>query len=258
MRLLTYQGDNGPRIAGVRGEDWIDLLEADHGLPRSLKALLAAGPEMLDRARTAIENGTPLDRTGLRRLAPIPHPEKVLCIGLNYADHAAETGATIPSEPLVFNKFPTAVRADGDNIELPPVSDQVDFEAELVVVIGRGGKNIARAHAFEHVAGYCCGHDVSARDWQKGKPGKQWLLGKSFDSFAPLGPELVTADEIDDPHQLDIRLRLHGETMQDSNTPQLIFPQVCWGGLGASGIGRELGLEGLRAYQELRHVVARR
>ena len=224
MRLLTYLSSNGPRVAVKQGDQWFDLRSADETLPRSLKAILAADSGCLSRIAEVAQNGEVLRHEDLNVLPPIPGPQKIICVGLNYADHAAETGAAIPTEPLIFNKFPTAVRADGDKIILPSVSDQVDYEAELVVVIGGGGRNIPRAEAMQHVGGYCCGHDVSARDWQKGKPGGQWLLGKSFDSFAPCGPELVTPDEIDDPHQLDIRLRLNGETMQDSNTRQLIFP----------------------------------
>ena len=143
---------------------------------------------------------------------------------MNYADHARETGAQIPAEPVIFNKLPTALRGPGDTIVLPKICRQVDYEAELVVIIGTPGRHIPRSQAMQHVAGYTCGHDVSARDWQKDKPGGQWLLGKSFDSFAPLGPELVTVDEVSDPHHLDIRLLLNGQTMQQSNTCQLIFP----------------------------------
>ena len=153
----------------------------------------------------------------------MPNPGKVICIGLNYADHAAESGAEIPSEPVVFNKFTTALRADGQAIELPAASNEVDYEAELVVVIGKEAKNVPVEKALGYVAGYTCGHDVSARDWQKNKPQGQWLLGKSFDSFAPLGPVLVTKDEIADPHNLGISMRLNGEVMQKSNTKQFIF-----------------------------------
>src|SRR5207247_9766353 len=111
----------------------------------------------------------------------------------------------------------------GDTIVLPTVSTEVDFEAELVIVVGKRGRHIAEADALKHVAGYCVGHDVSARDWQLKKDGKQWMMGKTFDTFAPVGPELVTAEEIADPHALGIRLRLNGQTMQDSNTRQMIF-----------------------------------
>lgn len=224
MRLISYQGESGPRAAGVRDGAYIDLNQADASLPADMKSLLALGPDGLRRAAAATAKGTPLDKAKVKLLAPVPDPEKVICIGLNYADHAAESGSDIPSQPVVFSKFLTAVRAHGDPIVLPKLSTKVDYEAELVVVIGQGGRNIPREKALAHVFGYTCGHDVSARDWQKGSPGGQWLLGKSFDSFAPFGPELVTADEVGDPGVLDICLRLNGQTMQNSNTRQLIFP----------------------------------
>ncbi len=223
MRLISYQSETGPRTAVANSDGYVDLHRADSLLPTQMKHLLP----MLSTHREAIEEvaktGKTLEAAKVRLLPPVVEPQKILCIGLNYADHAAETGATVGDEPVVFNKFPTCLRADGQPIELPAVSQEVDYEAELVVVIGRTGRNISEADAMSHVAGYAVGHDVSARDWQKGKPGKQWLLGKSFDSFAPLGPELVTADEIDDPHDLRIQCRLNGETMQDSSTSQLIF-----------------------------------
>ena len=154
---------------------------------------------------------------------PIPNPGKVICIGLNYRDHAIETKAPIPKEPVVFNKFPSCLVGHGDHVKLPRESNQVDFEGELVVVIGRSGRRITRDRAMDHVFGYTIGHDVSARDWQKNKEGKQWLLGKSFDGFAPIGPTIVTKDEIADPHALRIQTRLNGEVMQDSNTSEMIF-----------------------------------
>ena len=129
----------------------------------------------------------------------------------------------VPPEPVLFSKYPSTLIGHGAPIVLPSVSNEVDYEAELVVVIGRGGRFIPAEKAMEHVGGYAVGHDVSARDWQLNKPGKQWMAGKTFDTFAPIGPELVTADEVADPHKLGIRLRLNGRTMQDSNTNQLIF-----------------------------------
>ncbi|HTN77847.1 MAG TPA: fumarylacetoacetate hydrolase family protein [Pirellulaceae bacterium] len=223
MRFVTYQSPSGPRVAGVAPGGYVDLQATDATLPTSLKQLLAQGASGLTKARAAIAAGQPIPPGTVRLLAPIHDPEKIICIGLNYADHAAETGAKIPSEPVVFNKFLTALRADGDDIVLPKASQEVDYEAELVAIIGKEGRNIPREQALAHVAGYAVGHDVSARDWQKGKPGGQWLLGKSFDSFAPLGPELVTADEVGDPGALAIELRLNGQTMQQSTTRQLIF-----------------------------------
>ena len=161
-------------------------------------------------------------------LPPVPPPEKVICIGLNYLDHAIETGAKPPTEPIVFSKFNTALIGDGDAIVLPSLSQEVDYEAELVVVIGRTTRHVAVKDALKCVAGYTCGHDVSARDWQKGRPGGQWLLGKSFDTFGPIGPWLVTTDEIPDPSNLRVRMHLSGEVVQDSTTCQLIFdiPQL--------------------------------
>lgn len=223
MRLVTYRSESGPRAAGVRGNQYVDLNRADSQLPASLKELLAQGDAALKRAAAAIQNGPAVDAASVKLFAPIPDPQKVLCIGLNYADHARESGQQPPSEPVLFNKFPTAVAAHGDKIVLPRVSKEVDYEAELVVVIGQGGKHIAEGDALNHVAGYCVGHDVSARDWQLRKPGGQWLLGKSFDGFAPFGPELVTKDEVGDVSNLRIQFRLNGETLQNSTTAQLIF-----------------------------------
>jgi 2-keto-4-pentenoate hydratase/2-oxohepta-3-ene-1,7-dioic acid hydratase in catechol pathway len=163
------------------------------------------------------------DPADVQLLAPVPDPRKIICIGLNYRDHAAESGVSPPSEPILFSKYATALIGHGASIVLPAASQEVDYEAELVVVIGRGGRHIARTRGLEHVGGYAVGHDVSARDWQLNKPGKQWMAGKTFDTFAPVGPELVSPDEIPDPHNLGIRLRLNGQTMQNSSTSQLIF-----------------------------------
>ncbi|TWT38728.1 fumarylacetoacetate hydrolase family protein [Blastopirellula retiformator] len=222
MRLVTYQSEAGPRAAIARGDDFIDLHHTDHTLPTDMKSLLAMGHVVRDKVLAAAEQGEPIPQ-GSRILTPIVNPQKVICVGLNYADHAKETGGKVGDEPVIFNKFPSALIADHDEIHLPPESDQVDYEAELVVVIGSPGKHIPQGEAMSHVGGYCCGNDISARDWQKGKPGKQWLLGKTFDTFAPLGSVLYTPDEIGDPHNLAIRMRLNGETMQESSTSQLIF-----------------------------------
>jgi 2-keto-4-pentenoate hydratase/2-oxohepta-3-ene-1,7-dioic acid hydratase in catechol pathway len=223
MRLVSYLSATGPRIAALRGEKYIDL--SGGGLPESMRALLTLGEDGLRRAAEAAERGGELAPSAVKKLlAPVPDPRKIICVGLNYADHAREGGVAPPDEPVLFSKFPTALIAHGDSIVLPRVSQQVDYEAELVVIIGRGGRHIARSQALDHVAGYCPGHDVSARDWQMGKPGKQWLCGKSFDTFAPCGPALVTRDEVPNPGKLGVRFRLNGETMQDSNTEQFIFP----------------------------------
>lgn len=222
MKFVSYQSPTGPRAALAHGGSYFDVNAADPSLPTTLKQLVALGHDAVARAGKAAAGGRPL-AADIKILAPIPDPQKVICVGLNYADHAKESGVAPPDEPVFFNKFPTAVAAHGDVIVLPKASTQVDYEAELVVVIGKGGKNIPRGEALSHVAGYCPGHDVSARDWQLNKPGKQWLLGKTFDTFAPYGPTLTTPDEAGDPNNLRIALRLNGTTMQDSSTAQLIF-----------------------------------
>lgn len=224
MRLVTYRSDLGPRIAGVGERGYVDLNQTDPHIPVTMKAFLSQGAAALERARAALSDGPVLTGKTIELLAPLPDPEKVICIGLNYADHAVETGKPLPTEPVVFSKFPTAISGHQATIELPKVSQKVDYEAELVVVLGRGGRHIPRDRAWEYVGGYTCGHDVSARDWQLEKSGGQWLLGKSFDGFAPFGPELVTPDEIGNAGALDICLRLNGQIMQQSNTKQLIFP----------------------------------
>lgn len=224
MRLVSYQGEDGPRAAGLRDDGLVDLHRADPQLCPCMKTLLGQGPEVLDAIRDAIRSGPVVPRGAVRLLAPVPDPQKIICVGANYADHAKESGLQAPDEPILFAKLPTTICADGDAIVLPAVSSEVDYEAELVVVIGQGGRHIPREEAMRHIAAYTCGNDVSARDWQLRKPGGQWLLGKSFDSFAPIGPELVTADEVPQPGNLEIQLRLNGQTMQHSNTRHFIFP----------------------------------
>jgi 2-keto-4-pentenoate hydratase/2-oxohepta-3-ene-1,7-dioic acid hydratase in catechol pathway len=157
-------------------------------------------------------------------LAPV-QPVQILCAGLNYRKHAEETGARIPEFPVLFVKSPAAVQNPEDPILLPTFlqSEEVDYEGELAVVIGRTCKNVRREQALDYVLGYTCANDVSARDWQIRWGGGQWCRGKSFDTFCPLGPALVTKDEIPDPGALRIRTRLNGETAQDSNTADLIF-----------------------------------
>jgi 2-keto-4-pentenoate hydratase/2-oxohepta-3-ene-1,7-dioic acid hydratase in catechol pathway len=202
----------------------VDLNQADPAVPHCIKALLKQGPEGIDRARAASAQGRVMPHGEAEMLPPVPSPEKIICVGLNYADHAKESGMDRPAEPVLFNKFPSAAAAHGQPVLLPRASNEVDFEAELVAVIGMPGRNIPRESALRHVAGYCCGNDISARDWQLRKPGGQWLLGKSFDTFAPFGPEIVTADEVGDPGRLSIQMRLNGQVMQDSSTEQFLFP----------------------------------
>jgi 2-keto-4-pentenoate hydratase/2-oxohepta-3-ene-1,7-dioic acid hydratase in catechol pathway len=224
VRWVSVATDRGPRACGLVEGQYVDVNAADSEMPASLRDLLARGPDVHRRAWSALRSGpVTYEPAKTRLLPPVPDPRKIICIGLNYRDHAAESGVPVPPEPVLFSKYPTTLIGHLDRIVLPRVSHAVDYEAELVVVIGQGGKHISREKAREHIGGYTIGHDVSARDWQLNKPAKQWMAGKTFDTFAPTGPELVTPDELPDPHNLGIRLRLNGQTMQDSSTSQLIF-----------------------------------
>lgn len=198
-------------------------------LPASLRELLAGGAEALALAKSAVNSAkaVKLPVSSASYAAVVPDAPKILCIGLNYRDHALEGGKPIPTEPVLFCKYHNTLVAHGDAIRLPKVSEAVDYEAELVVVIGQRGRDIPEADALKYVAGYTCGHDVSARDWQF-RAERQWTIGKTFDTFAPIGPELVTKDELPDPLHLRIQMRLNGQTMQDSNTREFIFtvPQL--------------------------------
>jgi 2-keto-4-pentenoate hydratase/2-oxohepta-3-ene-1,7-dioic acid hydratase in catechol pathway len=163
----------------------------------------------------------------IKSLLPPVSPVNIYCIGLNYRDHAMETGAPLPEQPVVFMKPTTSVISAGDAISLPAACEhgpEVDFEAELAVVIGRAARNVKTGDALDHVLGYTCANDVSARRWQKHGGGGQWVRGKSFDTFCPLGPTLVTADEIPDPQDLSIRCLLNDRPMQSGHTRDMIFP----------------------------------
>jgi 2-keto-4-pentenoate hydratase/2-oxohepta-3-ene-1,7-dioic acid hydratase in catechol pathway len=225
MRLATIQTPDGPRAAVLRGEDYVDLHATDPALPTSVRSLLEAGPDALRAAALTpgLSKAVTYRAGQVQLLAPVPDPRKIICLGLNYRDHAAESGAAIPREPILFSKYATALIGPEQPIVLPPVSHEVDYEAELVLVLGKRGRNLSPQEAPGYVAGYSIGNDVSARDWQLRKDGKQWMVGKTFDTFAPTGPHLVTADEALDPHRLPIRLKLNGRLMQDSNTDQMIF-----------------------------------
>lgn len=167
--------------------------------------------------------GDPLSLDEVRALAPIERPPNIVCIGLNYRDHAEESGQPSPEQPVVFSKFSGSVTGSGATVRIPPATKQVDYEAELVAVIGRRAKDVPESEALDHVFGYMNGNDVSARDLQF-LDGKQWTLGKSPDTFAPMGPYLVTADEVGDPQDLSVRCVLNGEVVQSGHTSQMIFP----------------------------------
>ncbi|HZE73202.1 MAG TPA: fumarylacetoacetate hydrolase family protein [Pyrinomonadaceae bacterium] len=194
--------------------DWFDL---DNPLLRQAFGLY----EQLADSTEPSSASMIFNRAEVQLLAPVPRPGKLICIGLNYRDHAAESNMKIPEKPVVFSKFTTSVIPAGQPVVLPQSSQQVDYEAELAVVIGRCGRNIKAEQAFDYVLGYTIVNDVSARDFQFADG--QWQRGKSCDTFAPMGPAIVTKDEVVDPHKLSIRLKLNGQTMQDSNTGQLIF-----------------------------------
>jgi 2-keto-4-pentenoate hydratase/2-oxohepta-3-ene-1,7-dioic acid hydratase in catechol pathway len=233
MRLASILTPHGARVAVPVGDAYVDLNATDPGLPTCVKNLLAAGPAVRKAAAEAAASpkAVKVPAQSVKLLAPVPKPGKILCIGLNYRDHAIEGGKAIPTEPVVFGKFQNTVIAHGEQIVLPKVASKVDYEAELVIVIGKTGKHIPNdVSAFDYVGGYTCGHDVSARDWQFRGEEKQWIIGKTFDTFAPTGPHLVTADEIKDPHKLQIQLRLNGTTLQNSNTKEFIFgvPHLLW------------------------------
>jgi 2-keto-4-pentenoate hydratase/2-oxohepta-3-ene-1,7-dioic acid hydratase in catechol pathway len=226
MRLASIMTAAGPRAAIFTGEHYVEIYASDLRLPQTVRALLAAGPETLKSAENAAKARFAVRHPAAtaRLHAPVPDPSKIVCIGLNYRDHAIEGGKAIPTEPVVFAKFPNTLIGHGSPIVLPGISQKVDYEAELVAVIGRKAKNVPVEEALEYVAGYTIGHDVSARDWQFRGEERQWTIGKTFDTFGPMGPHLVTADEVGDPHNLPIRLRLNGQVMQNSNTKEFIFP----------------------------------
>lgn len=253
MRLLSFECNGRQRLGAELDGRIVDLQSAfalevlttvgfsadaleraERLLPCEVSRFLGCESGCYDAARSALDyarrlkdgmatRGVFYEEREITRLAPVRRPGKIICLGLNYRDHAIESGAKIPTEPVVFSKYPSAVIGPNAAIKLPPDSEEVDFEAELVFVIGKGGRNITEANAMQHVAGYTCGHDVSARDYQIRRGGGQWMIGKTFDTFAPMGPVLVTPDELPNPHRLRIQCRVNGQTMQDSNTEQMIF-----------------------------------
>ena len=222
MRFVTIQRDQGYYEPGIVVDDQIFGLRGA-GFP-DLITLIAGGDDAKDRVLRWSQSppgGERLEADRVTLVAPIPRPPKIICIGLNYRDHAEEGGNPVPKVPEVFAKWHTAVTGHAHPIVLPKISQKCDYEAELAVVIGKGGRHIAEERWREHVFGYTIINDVSARDIQSAT--SQWTLGKAFDTFAPLGPVIVTTDEIADPHDLDISLTLSGEVMQNSNTRNMIF-----------------------------------
>lgn len=218
---LDAAGDPGPRLGLLQQDTMLDLSLLAPELPRDLPALLALGSrgrERLQALAARHTTGTPLAEA--RLLAPLA-PRKCLAIGLNYRDHADEMGAPPPRHPIVFTKQVSAITGPFDPIHLPRVSEQLDFEGELVCVIGRRCRHVPRERAVDVIGGYCVGNDVSVRDWQM-RTG-QFTMGKSFDTHAPFGPWLVLAESVPDPHNLALSTWVNGELRQSSSTAQLIF-----------------------------------
>jgi 2-keto-4-pentenoate hydratase/2-oxohepta-3-ene-1,7-dioic acid hydratase in catechol pathway len=177
--------------------------------------------EWLTFGTQGLATGQPRPLADVKLLAPVPRPGKIICVGLNYRDHARETGQKLPTEPVLFSKFANSVVGPGADVLVPPEAEKIDYEAELAVVIGRRATAVPVEDALVHVAGYACANDVSARSLQFRS--SQWLLGKAIDTFLPLGPWLVTADEVPDPQGLGIRCLVNDEVLQDSDTGQMVF-----------------------------------
>ena len=221
MKLATFTHEGMTRIGVVKGDEIVDLAAAAPDLPRDMVGLLELGPEALTAAHAALARGPRVPLAEARLEAPIARPPKFLAVGLNYADHVAESGLEPPKHPTIFNKQSTCVAGPSDPIHVPRASHVVDYEGELGFVIGRRCRHVARDDASDVIAGYLVVNDVTVRDWQLRTP--TWTMGKSFDTHGPIGPWIVTSDELRDPHQLRLRTWVNGELRQESNTKQLIF-----------------------------------
>jgi 2-keto-4-pentenoate hydratase/2-oxohepta-3-ene-1,7-dioic acid hydratase in catechol pathway len=239
MKLLNFKNEQGWAL-GVRIEQGvIDVqaavralggnseqlsLSSIHALIEGGQAAVNALNQLVDQvlADDAVRVKCLLDENSLTIGPSVTHPNKIICVGLNYRKHAEETNSPIPDYPILFNKFNNALNSHGHDVSLPKVSTKVDYEAELVIVIGSEAKYVAKEDALKHVFGYCNGNDLSARDLQKRT--QQWLIGKTCDGFGPIGPYLVTADEVGDPNMLDIKCTVNGEIRQHSSTADMIFP----------------------------------
>ena len=219
MRLVTYKDRDRKVKPGVLlDEEIVDISDR----VANIGSVIEEGPDALVRLRNFLQGKThriPLAEVEL--LAPLQNPPRIFCLGLAYRDHAIETHQEIPKVPTIFLKLTSALNGPRSTVILPKLTQQPDYEAEFAFVIGKGGKNISAAAWEEHVFGYTIMNDVTARDVQMAT--SQWSLGKSFDTFAPLGPAIVTKDEVPDPHALDIKLTIAGEVLQCSNTRELIF-----------------------------------
>ena len=221
MKLVTFTDRAGTRIGLLRDDGIVDLAKVDAGLPRDMISLITGWADHRAKVASAASRAADFPLAAVSLEAPVPRPGKIMAIGLNYADHIVESGQTTPEHQVWFGKQVTAVNGPYAPILLPKVSTRLDYEAELAVIIGARAKHVSRDDARSVIFGYCVGNDVSVRDWQMRT--SQWIVGKSFDTHAPFGPAIVTADEIDDPHTLGIRALVNGEKRQDSNTANLVF-----------------------------------
>ncbi len=222
MRIATFNDESGQRIGVVRGDTLVDLSAAAPHLPRDMIGFLKAGDRALEDAeKAAREAGAAVPLAGVTLNAPIPLPGKILAIGLNYGEHIAETGREPPEVQIWFNKQRNCANGPFAPINMPSVSQALDYEAELCFVIGKRCKHVPCERAHEVIGGFFCGNDVSVRDWQRRSPTMQ--MGKSFDTHGPMGPWLVTPDEVGDPHDLDIKCWVNGDLRQNSNTRHMIF-----------------------------------
>jgi 2-keto-4-pentenoate hydratase/2-oxohepta-3-ene-1,7-dioic acid hydratase in catechol pathway len=228
MRIVSFMdgtADGRARTGVLVGDEVVDLTDAAVGLPGDMAALLGGGPEAMTKVtRAATTSARRLPLVSLRLLAPVPRPPKVMGIGMNYGTHVEEMGRPRPEHQVWFNKQRTCVIGPSDAIEIPVVSAQVDYEGELAFVIGRRCRHVAAADAASVIAGFTIMNDVSVRDWQWRSP--TWTMGKSFDTHGPLGPWIVTPDDVPDPHGLRLRTWVNGELRQDASTDDMIFS--CW------------------------------
>jgi 2-keto-4-pentenoate hydratase/2-oxohepta-3-ene-1,7-dioic acid hydratase in catechol pathway len=218
MRLVSYRSERGVRVGLLRDESVVDVWDELGGGGSSVRELLASG-RLAEAAE--ISGGEPVPPRQVELQPPVPDPEKIVCIGLNYRAHAAEAGIEPPETPTFFAKFRNALAAPGAPVSLPAASAKVDFEAEVAFVVGRRAKDVAESDGLDHVAGYMLLNDLSARDLQFATP--QWMPGKVFDGSAPCGPALVTPDEAGPADGISFSLTLNGETMQAASTDDLIF-----------------------------------
>ncbi|MEM7570545.1 MAG: fumarylacetoacetate hydrolase family protein [Pseudomonadota bacterium] len=221
MKLATFSHDGRARIGLVEGSSVIDVTAGRSGLPEEMKGLIEAGPEALEAAKRLAASAPHIPLAHVKLHAPIARPGKIMALGKNYADHAAEMGGKAPDHMMWFSKAQTSVNGPYDPIPLPPVTGFVDYEVELVAVIGLRTKGVSADDALSAVFGYMVGNDVSARDWQRRT--SQYVIGKSFDGHAPIGPWITTAEDVADPQALSIGCSINGETRQAGHTSDMIF-----------------------------------